>query len=232
MSDTFVTLTPPIRVGKMTLGSLGLAALQDIGVYAARETAVKDADAALVKRHVNNMLDEWNADGANIWRMDSCELPWPALTVELQVDGDLVSDITDMAVRTQSYDRQLQRWEAYDFERIPVKATTGNPSVFAVFPKEDALRVRCWPVPMADTIMYLTFTRQTADLNALTDIIDVPRQWQSTVIHNLAARLCAPFQVADQPSNQALIAGATSLYNQMRASDRPPSYFLGGYDGR
>ena len=156
---TAVTLTPPTRVAKLTLGALGLAALQDIGIYAAREVTVKAADQALVMRHINNMLDEWNADGANIWRQYRAELPWPGLGAQLTIDGDLVADITDMAERVGSYDRMMQRWETFDFDRIPVKSTTGSPSVFAVYPREDALGVSVWPVPPLDTIFYCTFVR-------------------------------------------------------------------------
>ena len=230
---TAVTLAPPTRVPKLNLGALGLAALQDIGVYAAREVTVKAADQALVTRHINNMLDEWSADGANIWRQYRAELPWPGLSAQLTIDGDLVADITDMAERVGSYDRLMQRWETFDFDRIPVKSTTGSPSVFAVYPREDALGVSVWPVPPLNTIFYCTFVRQVSNLVNLTDTIDVPRQWQSTVIHGLAARLCAPFQVADQPSNVALRQTAQTLYAQMRAADRPPSYFMGAWsDGR
>jgi hypothetical protein len=130
----------------MTGRQMVAAALQDLGILAAgREPS--GSDLSLGVRHLNWMLKEWQADGANLWRQEDVDVPWLAGTVEgavTGVDGRSLNDIISLRYApTAGNERLLERWELDHYSMLPNKLTLGAPSIYSVVRGVDYPRSSC-----------------------------------------------------------------------------------------
>jgi hypothetical protein len=202
-------------------------ALVEIGVVGAGRSADAN-DLEIGRRRLNWMLKDWQSRGLNLWRNDEITIPWPAYTVE----GDLDQNYTDIfalsVARSSTHNQQLTRWEMDDYARLPNQLQTSDyPNVYCLFRGLDALRVRLWPVPNQDVTLYASGARVIEDVTDLSQNIDVPQQYTRTAMLNLAASLVPVFGKASDPNAAVTVALAQQAFTQMMGDDRPASYFLG-----
>lgn len=219
--------TSGVISGLMTARDIVTAALQDMAVIAAREEPSAE-DMALGIRHLNWMLKEWMADGCNLWREFEDSLVLPANTATFTLDPRVVDVLEMRRVATATNEMTLSRWERADYDCIPNKIAPGMPTCFVPLKMRDTYEVRFWPVPTVDTTIKYTAARVIEDIADEDDNVDAPQEWTSTIVANLAARMMPAF--GEQFQNVQTVRLAAQLYQQMRAYDRPASYFMGTYD--
>lgn len=210
-------------------------ALIEIGVYAANQT-LKAADGELGRRRLNWMLKERDGDGAALWRWvydGTCTITAGVSTVLLV---PRMVDVQECRlVQDGGNERDLARREWGEFSGYPNKTTPGDPSIYVPRPGLNSLTLQFWPVPTVDRVVLFTGARVSEDVTDLTQTIDVPQQYTNTVMMNLAARLAPAFGRASDENALVTIREAARLYQLMRATDRPASYFMqseGGPYGR
>lgn len=219
--------TSGVISGLMTARDIVTAALQDLGVIAAREEASAE-DMALGVRHLNWMLKEWMADGCNLWREEEGEVVLPADTSSLTLDPRVVDVLEMRRVVSTTNQMQLARWERADYDCLPNKIAQGAPTCFVPLKLRDAFQVRFWMVPTEDTTILYTAARVIEDVTDPNQNVDAPQEWTSTIVANLASRIMPAFGAQFQ--NVQTVRLAAQLYQQMRAYDRPASYFMGTYE--
>jgi hypothetical protein len=214
--------TSGVITGTMTARQVITAAMQDIGALGRSQT-VNASDLALCIRHLNWMLKEWQADGINLWREKEWTAVWPADVAE----GDLnpsIQDVMEVRYDDGTTERQLARWEMGDYQQLPVKTSSGTPTIYAVTRGLSAMRMRLWHVPTTNINLIITGARVVEDVTDAAQTLDIPQEWLSTVVANLGARLIMPFKLEDQ--NGPLLREAARLYALLRSYDRPASYFM------
>lgn len=221
--------TSGATTGLDTVRDIVTDALRELQVYGANRQP-SNADAAFALRRLNWMLKGWQNDGVNLWRQEDIDLDWTGGMAEGDV-SPAINDILSLRFVSDTTERQLTRWEIAQYGTLPNKATVGNPSIYCCTAGLNGLRLRIWPVPADDFTFRASINRRIEDVTDLSETLDVPQQYTETVMMNLAAALAAPFGKANDPNAVVTIRKAAQLYGQMRAADRPASYFLGPVRG-
>lgn len=200
-------------------------ALELIGVADNHE----DADSyATALRQMNWMLKTMQADGCNLWREDEKSITWTAGN-QVQTLTPNIMDILDARVVISStFERTLGRFERGDYVVLPNKAASGAPTLYSFQKRTGNAKMNVWPVPTTDTTINLTVARVIEDVTDLNQTLDLPQEWQETIVYQLADRLCEPFSVAlSQPMVAAEVKKrASELYTMLRDYDRPTSIFF------
>lgn len=202
-------------------------ALYEIGVVGAGQDPDAN-DVEVARRRLNWMLKNWQNDGLNLWRDDEIYIPWPAYTVE----GDLDQQYTDITscrvINDAGFERPLVRMEADDYANYPLKLQTGpTPYQYVAERNTLGLTLKLWPVPSVDVTLYASGNRVIYDVVTLDENVDVPQQYTRTVMLCLAETLVPVFGKASDPNAALTVAEARKAYTRMLADDRPASYFLG-----
>lgn len=202
-------------------------ALFEIGVVGAGQDPDPN-DMEVGRRRLNWLLKSWQNEGLNLWRDDEITIPWPAYTVE----GDLDQQYTDLVAvsvaRSSTNNLQLTRWETDDYARLPNQLQTGDsPTIYNLYRGVDALRLRLWPVPSQDVTLYASGNRVIYDVEGLDENIDLPQQYTRTAMLCLAQVLIPVFGKASDPNAALTVTEARAAYRKMLGDDRPASYYLG-----
>jgi len=202
-------------------------ALFEIGVVGAGQDPDPN-DMEVGRRRLNWMLKNWQNDGLNLWRDDEITIPWPAYTVEGDLDQQYL-DLTSVRVEGQGgFERPLNRMEADDYANYPLKLQTGaTPFQYVVERNTSVLTLKLWPVPDVDVTLYASGNRVIYDVVGLDENIDVPQQYTRTAMLCLAEALVPVFGKASDPNAALTVAEARKAYARMLADDRPASYFMG-----
>lgn len=202
-------------------------ALAEIGVGGVGQSPDPN-DLEIGRRRLNWMLKNWQNDGLNLWRDDEITIPWPAYTVEGDLDQQYL-DLTEVRVDAgNGFERPLSRMEASDYANYPLKLQTGaTPFQYVVERNTTVLTLKLWPVPDVDVTLYASGNRVIYDVVTLDENVDVPQQYTNTVMLCLAKALIAPFGKASDPNAALTAAEADKAYKRMLADDRPASYFMG-----
>ncbi len=188
-----------------------------------------DADSyALAFQHLQWMLKTMQADGLNMWRIGEQTVTWTAGNQSQTLDPNVI-DIQDARVVISStFERTLGRFEYGDYVVLPNKAASGAPTIYSFRKQTGSAKVYVWPVPTATTTIHLTTARVIEDVTDLSETLDLPQEWQETIVYNLAQRLLMPFSVNEsQPRVAQMVTGmAAALYQKLSDMDRPSSVFF------
>jgi len=202
-------------------------ALQMLGVLAAREEASAD-DMELGVDTLNWMLKEWMADGCNLWREFTDSVVVPANTATVTLDPRVVDVLDARRIVSATNEMQLARWEAGDYQAIPNKIAQGFPTCYVPIKGRDSFQLTFWPVPTSDMTVKYTAARVIEDVTDEDQNVDAPQEWTSTIIANLADRLAPSY--GNEFVSVVVTRRAAQLYQQMRAYDRPATYFMGTWN--
>jgi hypothetical protein len=108
------------------------------------------------------------------------------------------------------------------YKTLPVKLTSGSPPTQWYFdPQETTNNLYVWPVPAVtsgDTIQY-TFQRRFQVITNLSQSLDIPEEWLSTVGYGLSARLIPTYGI-ETKTGEVIIAMATDLILKAKGFDR------------
>lgn len=216
-----------VNTGLDTARDIITDALVEIGVVGIGQSPDAN-DLEVGRRRLNWLLKSWQNEGLNLWRDDEITIPWPAYTVE----GDLDQQYTDIlalsVARSSTNNQQIMRWEADDYARLPNQLQTGDfPTMYNLYRGVDALRLRLWPVPSQDITLYASGSRVIYDVEDLDDNLDLPQQYTRTAMLCLARALIPVFGKANDPSAALTAQEAQTAWRKMLGDDRPASYFMG-----
>jgi hypothetical protein len=203
-----------------------MTALEVVSAAAVRGRVLKEGqvcDLALFeegRRLLSEMLKLWTLAGANLWRDDQ-------LVVDL-VSGTSTYTLTTrpMAVRNARLiidgieRRPLAPWGRDDYDLLPSKAATGQPTCYVVDRRRAETRLILWPTPANSTWdLIVGVERVIEDVTAPGEEIDAPQEWLGAVIDNLGVRLADAMGVG-QAETRALREDAARRYDLVQGHDR------------
>lgn len=174
---------------------------------------------------MNKMLKYWQSKDVSLWR----ETNGTVTVVANEQSGALpayVRDVITANVFAGGVERPLTLMTRGEYNTLPNKAQSGNPSLYYVARQRDAVVMYVWPVPTVDTSVKVSYDRIVDTVTNPDETVDMPQEYHDTLISCLALKLCKAF--ADQPT-QHLATHATMLEQAMFDADRPESYMMGAY---
>lgn len=141
----------------------------------------------------------------------------------------LYSGAAGGGVASQPNEIPLVPMSRLDYAAQPNKSNTGAVTQFFYDPQVDPVGVfYCWPTPQDDqSAVKFTQQRPLQDINNLTQLVDVPKEWLNCIAWNLAKEIGPEFDVA--ADRWAMIKErAESLFTVASAWDRETGSVLFG----
>lgn len=180
---------------------------------------------SVARDHLNGLLKLLQTQGPNEWRraLQTVALTSGTGTYTLSPRPDRVKQVYHRNASGQDF--HLNVWNYDDYERLPVKTTTGRPTVYTINRQRTATTITLWPVPNADAAagsLRVSYERVIEDVDVPTDAVDVPQEWLDTLIDLVGARTAASFAVGGtQTATEARERGMSSL-EAVLGYDREP----------
>lgn len=206
-----------------TANAIATAALRKIGVIAIGQPATaEEMDVAL--KALDRMLKSWQAEGYNLWTKASQTV---TLTTALSYTLNPVRPLRILSCRfkrTTGVELPMTEMTRDEYDTLPVKTTTGTPTMFHYNRQREAATLLIWPrlATAAGETLEITFEREIDDVVA-GSALDVPGEWYDAVVYGLAARLTDDF-MAQAPQ---VVARAEQLLSRALAFDREGSVYFG-----
>lgn len=182
--------------------------------------------AATALRGLRNMLRTWAVDGVRLW-LDAEQAITPVAGTATYTLTVRTLEVKQAFRRNAGSDTPIRLISREEYNRLPNKASTGNPFAMWVDRDRTSTSVTLYPVPDAasaanDTI-YVTGKQQIQDVTDGAQDIDIPPEWSEALVYNLAVRLAPDFNVEVRPD----VAGiAMELYTLMKGQDRELSVMM------
>lgn len=196
-------------------------ALSKIGVLGEGETAsgnqYTDAQSEL-----NLMLHTWSMQGPNLWTVAETSIalvsgtqsytlsprPRAVMNMRFAIDG------------VESY--PMSEFDRQDWDRFPMKTSTGNPIKYVVDRQRASTTVKVWPIPSFSSGTYTcpySYERVWEDVSQPSHDIDVPQEWLETVMVSLGSRLADDYSLSG-PVPDRVRERARNLYELAMTADR------------
>jgi hypothetical protein len=178
---------------------------------------------------LNLMLKEWQLHGPHLWRHTEGSVAVVANAPSYSLATDNPLRLVEVRYRypptsdpTAQRDLPMEMMTREQYKTLPVKLTSGSPPTQWYFdPQETTNNLYVWPVPAVtagDTIQY-TFQRRFQIITNLSQSLDIPEEWLSTVGYGLAARLIPTYGI-ETKTGEIIIAMATDLIMKAKGFDR------------
>ena len=209
-----------VTVGDMVRGSLELVHLAEGGEPLAAE------DTTVALNTLRRMLRTWAVTGVRLWLNDEEIITLAASTASYTLDPRYLEISYGFRRDASGNDTPIRLMDRDEYNRLSYKASSGPP--YAVFVNRllTSTTATVYPVPTAaGEYIYLTGKRQILDPTQLTETIEVPAEWEETVVFNLAKRLLPTFPGTPDPG--MIISTADELYAILEGQDRPASVRMG-----
>lgn len=111
----------------------------------------------------------------------------------------------------------LGRKEYFD---LPNKTTTGHPTQYFYDRQRDSGTLYVWPVPSDNNFdIAFTYRRRIMDVDAGTDNLDIPPEWQWAVVNNLAVLLIPVTGTGGTPEAAQVITQADVSLGKLKSFD-------------
>lgn len=124
---------------------------------------------------------------------------------------------------TAGFDLELQQWNMDDYDRIPVKTSTGRPTVFAVDRQVSTTTIYLWPVPdatIAAGTLRVSYERVPEDIVNTTDTLDLPQEALDVFIDLIGGRTGQSMNLGDRPAVVAALERGGNNLNEILGYDR------------
>lgn len=169
---------------------------------------------------LNQMLKTLAADGVGYWGEEEATATITADVAEVELSPRPAEVISASLIVAPTNHRQLYRWEPSQYEELPNKISSGEPTIYTLRETVDAVFLRVWPVPTANRTITYRYVRVLEDVTPSAPI-DIPQSWFEAIEAMLAMRLTA--FANNNPDLPALAA-----YHERRLYDltRPDSYTI------
>ena len=205
-----------------TAGELVDSALKRVQIIGNGETASAYL-WTLARDHLNGLIKLLVTQGPSEWRRAT---QTPALVASQAYVT--CSPRPDRVMRvyyrnTAGFDLELQQWNMDDYERIPVKTSTGRPTIFAVDRQVSTTTIYLWPVPdatIAAGTLRVSYERVPNDVVNTSDVLDVPQEWLDTLMDLVGGRTGQSLQLGDRPAVAAALQRGVGNLNELLGYDR------------
>lgn len=219
--------------GLLTAGQIITMAGELLGEVSEGAVALPAFQADLAMRHLNSMLKSMQVDGCHLWREFEDTATFAIATATVTLAPRVLDVMEARVIQTDLTQRPLARWERGEYVSIPNKTSAGVPTAYTLTQSVagsttglPVITMTVWPVPSVSTDVIYTAARVIEDVTALSQTLDLPQHWVEAITYKLADRLSAVLGLSGTPSAQDVKQRAESLYQLMRNTDRPASYFL------
>lgn len=198
------------------------AALKKIGVLGEGQTSSGDqyVDA---QAEMDRMLKTWSMEGPNLWTVAEASI---ALVdgVQSYTLSPRPRDVMNMRFAIDGIEQYpMSEFDRQDWDRFPMKTSSGNPLRFVIDRQRTATSVKLWPVPaISGSSVYTcpySYERVWEDITEPSQDLDIPQEFFETVIVCLGARLADDYRLEGGYINR-VIARAETLYAQAMTYDR------------
>jgi len=207
------------RDGAVTVGEMITAALQKLSVIVGGETATAE-DSAIGLANLRRMVRTWSVQGVRMWLTDEEVVTLTTDAASYTLDPRYL-EISDGFRRSGTNDTPLRLFTREEYNRLPDKTTSGAP--FAVFIDRQLATTKAfvYPVPTgAGDYLYLTGKRAILDPTALSEDLEIPAEWEETIVYNLAVRMAPEFEATPRAD---VVNIAIELYAILAGQDRQGS---------
>ena len=179
----------------------------------------------VAKSHLNGLLKLLQTQGPNEWRrtLQTVTLVASTATYTLSPRPDRVKKVYHRNSAGQDF--PLAQWNYDDWEMMPVKTSTGRPTIFVIDRQRTATTITLWPVPDATAAagsLRVSYERVMEDVSATSDIVDVPQEWLDMLTDLIGSRMASSFRIENASVQEVRERGVASL-NAVLGYDREPS---------
>jgi hypothetical protein len=175
-------------------------ALRKIGIVRGTQAVPAD-DAEDARIELEVMMKEWALTGPYITTKAEGSVTLVNATQSYDLTGTQPLRILHARYRNASgLDLPMEPLTRDEYYDLPNKASAGTPTQYFFDPQSATQTLFIWPVQATvttETVKY-TYQRRIQDIGVITNTIDVPQEWLSTVGYGLAARLLDEYGIADQ----------------------------------
>lgn len=177
----------------------------------------------LAKSHLNGLLKLLVTQGPSEWRR-ATQTPAMVASQAYVTCSPRPDRVMRVYYRNSAgFDLELQQWNMDDYDRIPVKTSTGRPTVFAVDRQRTSTTIYLWPVPdatIAAGTLRVSYERVPEDVTATSDILDVPQEWFDTLMDLVGGRTGQSLSLGDKPPVVAALVRGDGNLNELLGYDR------------
>lgn len=184
---------------------------------------------------LNLMLKSWQSDGINLWRQVQISVavgvgqgkPGNPIVVTPPLMGFEEARLV-VSPEPNLYERTLGNLTYLDYMRYPNKGEMSQPSSICYDKQENQTNFYIFPLSGTSCTINMTVGRPVLDITQASDTVDVPIEWQQTVVYNIAERLMdnEGIAAADPATAQRIMEHAAGTYQKLLDWDRPTSLFL------
>lgn len=195
-----------------TVAELGLAALQDLGVYGAADD-LNAEDGALCLSTLNRLVDQWatkrllmfrvkrttwtisSGDGSyTIGSGGTINVPWPAFIDHINFIDTSTDPDTEYPMTSLTSDA---------YAAITQKALESPFPAFWYFDRDYTAsglgNIELWPVPTSSTLTGVIYAaNQVSEFSATSDTVALPPGYREMIVTSLAYRLASSFDRLDK----------------------------------
>jgi hypothetical protein len=207
--------------------------MRKIGVLPIGTTATAD-DAATVLIELEVMLKEWAISGPFLFTKRESSQTLVANTAAYTLSTTLPLRIIEARYRDTSSpvsDLPMQPLTRDEYFTLPTKTATGTPTTFYLDPQVTGPVLYIWPLlssATTESIRY-TYQRRIEDVDDLTNNLDIPQEWLSTVGYCLADRILDDYGVSDKVGDR-ITARAQEMLQKAKDFEREEfTYFRPGF---
>ena len=209
-----------------TAGDAITQAFRMAGIQSKDEDVAAE-DTAYALTVLNRMLKRWQA---------SEELDWTLTYLSHALTASATQTLTPVRpvrirhvnFRQNSIDRPLTMMTRDEYDNLPNKGATGEPTTWYYDRQREAATLYIWPVPssVSGKTLEITYERELPDLAAASDTLDVPGEYWDATVAELAAQLCLDY--TQPPAITGPVAQrAAMLKDQMLRSQNEGSIWFG-----
>lgn len=203
--------------------------MRKIGVLPIGTTATAD-DAATVLIELEVMLKEWAISGPFLFTKRESSQTLVANTAAYTLSTTLPLRIIEARYRDTSSpvsDLPMQPLTRDEYFTLPTKTATGTPTTFYLDPQVTGPVLYIWPLlssATTESIRY-TYQRRIEDVDDLTNNLDIPQEWLSTVGYCLADRILDDYGVSDKVGDR-ITARAQEMLQKAKDFEREEFTFF------
>lgn len=200
----------------LTARELIEATLRKLNVLGVAQALDADeADAARVE--LNTLLKGLQRTGPHLWKVRR-----GAVTIANATPSyDLGAGLNPLRIISARYrdtagrDLPLRRLTGEDYDRLPIKTSSGIPTQFYFDPQRGAPTLYLWPVLSVVTTqtVQLTYQRRMDDIDDLSNDVDVTQEHLDVLVYALASRLLDDYGIEGKTADR-IVARSEMLLRQ------------------
>lgn len=195
-----------------------------LGIHAEEQPLAAHA-LATGTRFLTMMLKDWQVDpDLGTWLETEGTLTLVASTPSyvFGAGGSFTAvpfEIVDARIN-RTTDIPMTRLSRQQYNALPNKTSTGFPTQWFYDRQRDNGTLYVWPSPDAAAGTFkFTYRRRIMDVDAGTDNLDIPPEWEWAVVNNLARMLIPTSGRGGTPEATQVLAEAASTLARLRAFD-------------